>query len=71
MSVRFIKWLIVVLIAAAIVMTLERLLRPGASAATPPSAPAEPYQNADMPATPTAPASQADSRSPDSIPPSA
>ncbi len=71
MTLRLIKWLIVVLIAAAIVVALDRILRADARAALPtPSAPAI-HQNAEMPAMPTAPDCQAASRCRSSIPPSA
>lgn len=71
MSLRFIKWLIIVLIAAALVIALDHFLRPGTAAALP--APREHFvhQKAEMAAIPTAPACQASSRSRSDIPPSA
>lgn len=71
MSVRFIKWLIVVLIAAAIVIALDHLLRPDPSAGIPATPVPGVHQKADIPATPIAPAFQAASRSASFMPPSA
>jgi hypothetical protein len=71
MSVRFIKWLIVVLIAAAVVIALERLFRPDPTAGVPAAPVPGSHQNAEIPATPMAPAFQASSRSDSFMPPSA
>jgi hypothetical protein len=71
MSVRFIKWLIVVLTAAAVVIALDRLFRPDPSAGIPGTPVPGHHQNAEIPATPMAPASQAASRSESFRPPSA
>ncbi len=71
MSVRFIKWLIVVLIAAAIVVALDRLFRPDPSAGIPVMPVPGLHQNAEIPATPMAPAVQAASMSDSFKPPSA
>ena len=71
MSVRFIKWLIVVLIAAAIVVALDRLFRPDPSAGIPAMPVPGIHQNAEIPATPIAPAVQAESMSDSFMPPRA
>lgn len=71
MNMRFIKWLIVVLIAAAVVVAIYHVLRPDASAAVPGRGVTVAYQNAEMPATPWAPARHAVSRQVSSIPPMA
>lgn len=68
MSRRFLKWLIVALITAALVMALQQLLEPGASAAVPAG---RGYQSPLMAAMPWAPASQASGRSASFIPPMA
>lgn len=71
MSLRFVKWLIIVLIAAALVIALDHFLQSGTAAALPGQREHFVHQNAEMAATPTAPACQASSRSRFDIPPSA
>jgi len=71
MSLRFIKWLIVALIATAIVIALSYFSAQEAEATEIACAADRIYQNAEMPATPWPPARQADSRWAGLTPPSA
>lgn len=71
MSLRFFKWLIIALIATAIVIALTYYSAPEAGAGDSRSGAGLNYQNAEIPATPWAPAFQAKWRWASLTPPSA
>jgi hypothetical protein len=72
MLLRFLKWLMVALIAAAIVLALDRAIRPEASVESRvPTACPGCYQNAVIAAIPCAPARQASEISASVMPPMA